>query len=443
MILPWMAYAALCAALFGLAAAAVDGIAASWRRSRRGVWVAGMCASIVVPLVLPLMSAGRTSPALTSPGAAAINGQTVATHSSTNVDVVVLTVWGTASLVFALLLLVAHRRTMAALRRCRSGRIGGREAFISQDFGPAVVGVLRHRIVVPAWTLVLDEAEQRLVVAHELEHARSGDPLLALAGVCAVVAMPWNAALWWQLSRLRLAIELDCDARVIDRRRNDALAYTRLLLSVGERSRGARHPVLAMSRSRSALAKRFDALLRHDAVQPRRVVGLVVLSVGMLASVAFVPAPSVSELTRFVRPVRQAEAVVPTPLPAGSVERATVAKAKPAEVIEQRAPRTAVARRRATAPLIGLNALPPVNVVPATAGRRPLDSLVVVRAATLPPPSRPAGGVIMAAPSGARGRAGFGAARPTVVGGDSTRGAARGGGRAGLVARPDTIRPPQ
>ena len=113
---------------------------------------------------------------------------------------------------------------------------------------------------------MLNEAEQELVVAHELEHARSGDPLLALAGVCAVVAMPWNVALWWQLSRLRLAIELDCDARVIARQHHDALVYTRLLLSVGERVRGARHPVLAMSRSRSALAKRFDALLRRDVI---------------------------------------------------------------------------------------------------------------------------------------------------------------------------------
>ena len=225
-----------------------------------------------------------------------------------------LSLWAAASLVFAALLLVAHRRTTLALRRCRAGTIGGRAAFVSQDFGPAVVGLLRHHIVVPAWTLVLNEAEQELVVAHELEHARSGDPLLALAGVCAVVAMPWNVALWWQLSRLRLAIELDCDARVIARQHHDALVYTRLLLSVGERVRGARHPVLAMSRSRSALAKRFDALLRRDVIEPRRAVGLVVLAMGMLASVAFVPAPSVSEIVNLVRPAPRAESVVVAPL---------------------------------------------------------------------------------------------------------------------------------
>ena len=34
MILHWMAYAALCAALFGLAAASVDSIFGAWRRAR-------------------------------------------------------------------------------------------------------------------------------------------------------------------------------------------------------------------------------------------------------------------------------------------------------------------------------------------------------------------------------------------------------------------------
>ena len=27
--------------------------------------------------------------------------------------------------------------------------------------------------------------------------------------------MPWNLALWWQLRRLRLAVEMDCDNRVV------------------------------------------------------------------------------------------------------------------------------------------------------------------------------------------------------------------------------------
>jgi len=453
MILNWMAYAALCAALFGLAAASIDSLFAGRRRARRGVWIVAIAASIIVPVALPFLSSMRKLPV--APALVAEVQQTSASvaPASTSFDVVVLVLWGLASLLFALSLLIAHRRTTLALRRCRAGTIGGRAAFVSQDFGPAVVGLLRHHIVVPAWTLVLDPTEQELVVAHELEHARSGDPLLALAGVCAVVAMPWNVALWWQLARLRLAIELDCDARVIAHD-HDALLYTRLLLSVGERVRGARHPVLAMSRSRSALAKRFDALLRRDVIDPRRAVGLVVLAAGMLASVAFVPAPSVSEIVKLVRPAARAEAVVSAPLagqPAGRVDRGNVvsgAAASPAEPIVQRAPRAPSARRRTLAANVDVSRLPPVSVVPPAANRNTLDSVVVARAVALPT-MRFMGGVITAAPGGggggARGRGGRGGfiSRPATGGADSNVVSARGGGRAVLVPRPDSIRPPR
>jgi len=439
MILQWMAYAALCAALFGLAAASVDSMFAGWHRARRGVWITAIGVSVLVPLVLPVLSSIAATP---TPAAATIAVQettAAVTASPVRVDVIVLCVWALASVLFAASLLLAHRRTILALERCRTGTIGGRAAFVSQDFGPAVVGLLRHHIVVPAWTLVLNDDEQELVVAHELEHAHSGDPLLALAGVCAVVAMPWNVALWWQLSRLRLAIELDCDARVVARRRHDALAYTRLLLSVGERVRGTRHPVLAMSRSRSALAKRFDALLRRDVIQPRRAAGLLALSLGILASVAFVPAPSVSEFVNFIRaPRAETFAVAPVPVQPTQPVIANVASsastARPVATV-QRPPRAA---RRKTPPNIDVTTLPPVSVVP-QASRNTLDLVVAQPAAR--PTMRPAG-IIMGGGGGARGRGGFAAARP-VTSGDSNAVTARGSGRAVLVARPDTIRPPR
>ena len=62
MILHWMAYAALCAALFGLAAASVDSIFGGWRRARRGVWIAAIGASIFVPLALPVLSSIGAAP---------------------------------------------------------------------------------------------------------------------------------------------------------------------------------------------------------------------------------------------------------------------------------------------------------------------------------------------------------------------------------------------
>ena len=48
-----------------------------------------------------------------------------------------------------------------------------------------------------------------------------------------VIVVPWNLALWWQLRRLSLAVELDCDNRVV-RALGDAHAYGDLLLRIAQ-----------------------------------------------------------------------------------------------------------------------------------------------------------------------------------------------------------------
>jgi beta-lactamase regulating signal transducer with metallopeptidase domain len=447
MILQWMAYAALCAALIALVAWSVDHLLAALRRPRRILWLAAIAASVLMPIALslrPHMLSAGPQPA-PSADVVAPDASAETTPDSNRADVVLLSAWALASGVFALVLLVAHRRTTAALAECREATIAGSSAFVSNDFGPAVIGVLRRHIVVPSWTLGLPEDEQRLVVAHELEHARSADPLLALAGVSAAVIMPWNPALWWQLSRLRLAIELDCDARVIARKAGDAIAYSRLLVAVGERALATRQPVLAMSRSRSSLARRFDALLRRDTIRPRRAIALSLLAAGTVASLAFVPSPNVSNIVELVRP-RQPLIVASPSVETPKLQNQLVLRQQPEPtpgVVARRSSPTPLSRNRITA-IGAANALPPVSVVPSTQ-RGPLDSVVVTSAARPPLPTL-RGGVLIAAPGGGGGGGGRGGFRGTAVpvGSDSSaviRAAGRGG-RATLT-RPDTTSPPR
>jgi hypothetical protein len=153
-----------------------------------------------------------------------------------------------------------------------------------------------------------------------------------------------------------------------------------------------------------------------------------------------------------VRPVARAESAVVSTLPAqpsGRVSRAEAGSAGPAATsaaaIAQRPPRAPLGRRRTAAANVDVSALPPVSVVPPAGNRNTLDSIVVARAALLPT-MRPTGGVIMATPGGgARGRGGRGGfiARGSAGGGDTNVAVARGGGRAALVPRPDTTRPPR
>jgi hypothetical protein len=90
-------------------------------------------------------------------------------------------------------------------------------------------------IVVPRWALALAPDDLALVLAHERAHLDARDPLLLAAGVAALVALPWLLPLWFVVSRLRLAVESDCDRRVL-RRHPDAVRYGRLLLDVAERA---------------------------------------------------------------------------------------------------------------------------------------------------------------------------------------------------------------
>src|SRR5207302_5577204 len=82
--------------------------------------------------------------------------------------------------------------------------------------------------------LQLGERERRLMLAHEDEHIRARDPWLLAGGAAVLLLTPWNPLVWWQVRRLRLAVEMDCDARVLARD-GDAPAYGELLLRVGQR----------------------------------------------------------------------------------------------------------------------------------------------------------------------------------------------------------------
>jgi TonB family protein len=102
-----------------------------------------------------------------------------------------------------------------------------------------VVGFVRPAVVLPEWCRGLDDESLRLILDHEMEHLRAGDLRLILMARILPILVPWNLPLWWQLSRLRLAVEGDCDLRVLGRHPGRARPYLELLLDVG---RGVTRP---------------------------------------------------------------------------------------------------------------------------------------------------------------------------------------------------------
>lgn len=122
----------------------------------------------------------------------------------------------------------------------RPAMVDGVPVVVTDSLGPATVGLLRSRVLVPRWVLALPGVQRRYVIRHEEEHRRAHDARLLFAASLPLILMPWNIALWWQLRRLSLAVEMDCDNRVVSAL-GDATVYGELLLKVAQAaSRGPR-----------------------------------------------------------------------------------------------------------------------------------------------------------------------------------------------------------
>lgn len=187
-------------------------------------------------------------------------------------------VWLALSLGLIVLLTIAFVRQRARLGAARVERVCDVDVVVTPALGPAVLGFLRPRIVVPDWLLERPDAERRLVIEHESEHIAARDPMLGAAALLLVCVVPWNPLLWYQLRRLRLAIELDCDARVL--RGGDALAYGRLLVDVADRLARGTPLATALAFPRNFLEWRIR-MITNRRTRPLRAAGWT-LAAGVL-----------------------------------------------------------------------------------------------------------------------------------------------------------------
>ena len=161
---------------------------------------------------------------------------------ATAVDLPLTVLWIGAAGSLLSALAITYRRLRIRARAWPVRRLHGHRVRVSDNLGPAVLGVGRSQVVLPRWAVACEPSRRRLIVLHEVEHLRAGDQRLLFAAVVAVALMPWNVFAWWQLRWLRLAVELDCDRRVL-RTGAELREYASLLLEAG--SRRAASPVMA------------------------------------------------------------------------------------------------------------------------------------------------------------------------------------------------------
>src|SRR4051812_30457894 len=182
MMLPWIAYALLSAAAFAALGGLFERSLSGRRIARRFTWLA----TIVSSVALPVAGSWLASPRITTiTGAAAASAPVSNVAAATPIDFDRLAVigWVSLSALVVVLLATSQIGLRRRLRRCEGTLIDDQSAFVSDDFGPAVVGVVRPVIVLPKWALALGDVDRRLVIAHEREHIAARDPLLNALGL--------------------------------------------------------------------------------------------------------------------------------------------------------------------------------------------------------------------------------------------------------------------
>jgi beta-lactamase regulating signal transducer with metallopeptidase domain len=172
---------------------------------------------------------------------------------------IALIVWTSVSAALLVLFVVVNWRLSLARRAWESRSVSGTPVRVTPDVGPAVIGLLRAEIVIPHWMFGRPDEEQRLVLAHEREHLRARDNLLLAGAWLAAIALPWHPAVWYLVDRIRLAIELDCDVRVL-RGGASERSYGALLIDMAARKSAVRFGALAIADGPSHLERRIRAM---------------------------------------------------------------------------------------------------------------------------------------------------------------------------------------
>lgn len=292
MITTWIGWLLLFTVCLAGMAVALEPLVRSAKRAGRWVWVGVFVAAVVGPVVVAVRPEARVAVApVTIP--APTGGVAPLPVAGPSLDVVLGVAWLALSAGMLALLLAGLAHLARERRRATRERIAGCDVALTSTIGPGAVPFGHPRILVPRWIADLPASAVHGLVLHEAEHVRVGDARLLVGAVVVVSAMPWNPALWYALRRLRTAIELDCDARVLAQGM-DVRAYAQLLLQVA--ARGTRRPLpplLALASGTTQLETRIDAMTttRRLTRAQRTTMMVAAAALALLACEARRPAP--------------------------------------------------------------------------------------------------------------------------------------------------------
>jgi beta-lactamase regulating signal transducer with metallopeptidase domain len=307
-MLAWMTYIIVVSALLSAAALAAEYMARLRQSRSRWIWIATIVASLVIPALIASVSIELPSlTAAPQPVKALPLRVVTSAYLSPTVwidaalpkqtqwrdhDALLKRVWLGMSVALLFALALSAIALFVRKRSWQLTTVQGQSLYVAPNVGPAVVGLLRPCIVIPHWVIKSSDSVRSMVLAHERSHIEAHDQRLLTIALCLLVFMPWNVPLWWQLRRLRYAIEVDCDTRVL-KSGHAVEEYGETLIEVGQRRSAYVGAVAAMSESVSFLERRI-ALMTRNPIKWWRVatLGLSTLCLACVALAAQVSPPN-------------------------------------------------------------------------------------------------------------------------------------------------------
>jgi len=253
---------------------------------RRWLWCLAIPTSVVLPGMYRVHHAWSVADVFVQPARAAATFDTSINRMWLTTSAVLI-LWGLVSAWQVSRVVWLSRRQRAANG---IATIDGIPVVVTDKMGPATVGFWHSRVLLPRWVLALPGEERRYVVRHEEEHRRAQDGRLLFVMSLPLLLMPWNLAMWWQIRRLCLAVEMDCDNRVVNRL-GDATAYGELLLKVAQATSGGPRLQPAFLGGVGTLERRLTALLAPTPLRHVQRFLLPAAALGLLVVVLLMPHP--------------------------------------------------------------------------------------------------------------------------------------------------------
>lgn len=248
-------------------------------RSAYGLWLIAPLA--VLAVLLPPRTITVQAPAAPTPAAPAVAATTAGAPATVKPEAAAQPqrVGDTLVIIWALVALLAigvqaerQRRFLKSLGRLR----GEKDLFHAEHagVGPAVIGALSPRVVLPAdFALRFTPEEQALILAHERNHLSNGDAQINALTIAIQCAFWFNPLVHIGANRLRVDQEIACDAAVLIRypvaRRTYGEAMLKTQLAPHAPPLGCHWPASANKQ----LKERFVMLKQHRLGRARRMAG--------------------------------------------------------------------------------------------------------------------------------------------------------------------------